>query len=44
MVYIHYDTALDTHCCWETARGHLTLVQQLVQCLDTMLGATTGQA
>ena len=44
MVYIHHDTALDTQCFWEATRGHFKLVQQLVQCLDTAFGATTGQA
>ena len=44
MAYIPYDTALDAHCGLEAARGHLTLVQQLTQCLDAALDSTTGQA
>ena len=44
MVYIHVDPTPDAHFSLEASRERLTLIQQVAQCLDTALYATTEQA
>ena len=44
MVYIHVDPIPDAHFSLEASWERLTLIQQVAQCLDTALNATTEQA